>query len=221
MPYNSFSDLSWRNPATLTSGANREDGELNDDGRSTAAESREEEPHTNEQQVQTGGGWDRWSGEANTQRGEAASSCCWAGVTRQGPRNPSLIPTHLTAPWLITADRSPVSWQSCPGLSVRSARWTFRALSFILTFALFSWGNLLTFDDPWCLVSCYLLDVSFLGALGDIMRLLLRLYVLLLCLRTALTFCPSQCTCVFHGRSDGTGTRYVSVCSAALQAGKI
>uniref|UniRef100_A0A3P9I8R0 Leucine rich repeat, Ig-like and transmembrane domains 3 n=1 Tax=Oryzias latipes TaxID=8090 RepID=A0A3P9I8R0_ORYLA len=41
------------------------------------------------------------------------------------------------------------------------------------------------------------------------MRLLLRLYVLLLCLRTALTFCPSQCTCVFHGRSDGTGTRSV------------
>lgn len=22
-------------------------------------------------------------------------------------------------------------------------------------------------------------------------------------------FCPSQCTCVYHGRSDGTGTRYV------------
>lgn len=22
-------------------------------------------------------------------------------------------------------------------------------------------------------------------------------------------FCPSQCTCVYHGRSDGTGMRYV------------
>ncbi|KAF6725526.1 Leucine-rich repeat, immunoglobulin-like domain and transmembrane domain-containing protein 3 [Oryzias melastigma] len=41
------------------------------------------------------------------------------------------------------------------------------------------------------------------------MRLLLRLHVFVLCLRTALSFCPSQCTCVFHGRSDGTGTRSV------------
>ncbi|XP_061100218.1 leucine-rich repeat, immunoglobulin-like domain and transmembrane domain-containing protein 3b [Conger conger] len=35
------------------------------------------------------------------------------------------------------------------------------------------------------------------------------LYVLLCCLRVVHCFCPSQCTCTFHGRSDGTGSRSV------------
>ncbi|KAM7417236.1 hypothetical protein PAMA_017065 [Pampus argenteus] len=41
------------------------------------------------------------------------------------------------------------------------------------------------------------------------MRRLLYVHVLLCCLSMAHPFCPSQCTCVFHGRSDGTGTRSV------------
>nr|XP_020463106.1 leucine-rich repeat, immunoglobulin-like domain and transmembrane domain-containing protein 3 [Monopterus albus] len=38
---------------------------------------------------------------------------------------------------------------------------------------------------------------------------LLYVHVLLSCLSMAHPFCPSQCTCVFHGRTDGTGTRSV------------
>ncbi|XP_027863853.1 leucine-rich repeat, immunoglobulin-like domain and transmembrane domain-containing protein 3a [Xiphophorus couchianus] len=41
------------------------------------------------------------------------------------------------------------------------------------------------------------------------MHRLLCLHVFLCCLSMALSFCPSQCTCVFHGRVDGTGTRSV------------
>ncbi|KAM6923601.1 leucine-rich repeat, immunoglobulin-like domain and transmembrane domain-containing protein 3a [Xenentodon cancila] len=41
------------------------------------------------------------------------------------------------------------------------------------------------------------------------MRRLLHVHVFLCCLSMALPFCPSQCTCVFHGRTDGTGTRSV------------
>ncbi|XP_042275673.1 leucine-rich repeat, immunoglobulin-like domain and transmembrane domain-containing protein 3a [Thunnus maccoyii] len=41
------------------------------------------------------------------------------------------------------------------------------------------------------------------------MRRLLYVHVLLCCLSMAHPFCPSQCTCVFHGRTDGTGTRSV------------
>ncbi|XP_075903059.1 leucine-rich repeat, immunoglobulin-like domain and transmembrane domain-containing protein 3a [Nelusetta ayraudi] len=41
------------------------------------------------------------------------------------------------------------------------------------------------------------------------MRRFLYVHVLLCCLRTAHSFCPSQCTCVFHGGTDGTGTRSV------------
>ncbi|KAM4733185.1 leucine-rich repeat, immunoglobulin-like domain and transmembrane domain-containing protein 3a [Anableps anableps] len=41
------------------------------------------------------------------------------------------------------------------------------------------------------------------------MHRLLCLHVFLCCLSMALPFCPSQCTCVFHGRVDGTGTRSV------------
>lgn len=37
----------------------------------------------------------------------------------------------------------------------------------------------------------------------------LYLHVLVCCVGTARAFCPSQCTCVFHGRTDGTGTRSV------------
>ncbi|MEQ2275536.1 hypothetical protein XENORESO_004863 [Xenotaenia resolanae] len=41
------------------------------------------------------------------------------------------------------------------------------------------------------------------------MHRLLCLHVFLCCLSMARPFCPSQCTCVFHGRIDGTGTRSV------------
>ncbi|XP_040904426.1 leucine-rich repeat, immunoglobulin-like domain and transmembrane domain-containing protein 3a [Toxotes jaculatrix] len=41
------------------------------------------------------------------------------------------------------------------------------------------------------------------------MRRLLYVHVFLCCLSMAHPFCPSQCTCVFHGRTDGTGTRSV------------
>ncbi|KAM9740824.1 leucine-rich repeat, immunoglobulin-like domain and transmembrane domain-containing protein 3a [Menidia menidia] len=41
------------------------------------------------------------------------------------------------------------------------------------------------------------------------MRRLLCVHVFLCCLSMAVPFCPSQCTCVFHGRTDGTGTRSV------------
>ncbi|XP_071251339.1 leucine-rich repeat, immunoglobulin-like domain and transmembrane domain-containing protein 3a [Salvelinus alpinus] len=41
------------------------------------------------------------------------------------------------------------------------------------------------------------------------MHLLLYAYVFLCCFSVAHSFCPSQCTCVYHGRSDGTGTRSV------------
>ncbi|XP_066504588.1 leucine-rich repeat, immunoglobulin-like domain and transmembrane domain-containing protein 3a [Hoplias malabaricus] len=41
------------------------------------------------------------------------------------------------------------------------------------------------------------------------MRRLLLAQVLLCCWRLVQPFCPSQCTCVFHSRSDGTGTRTV------------
>ncbi|KAL3973382.1 E3 ubiquitin-protein ligase [Sarotherodon galilaeus] len=41
------------------------------------------------------------------------------------------------------------------------------------------------------------------------MRRLLCLHAFLCCLTMAHPFCPSQCTCVFHGRTDGTGTRSV------------
>uniref|UniRef100_A0A3Q1I1T3 Info leucine-rich repeat, immunoglobulin-like and transmembrane domains 3a n=1 Tax=Acanthochromis polyacanthus TaxID=80966 RepID=A0A3Q1I1T3_9TELE len=41
------------------------------------------------------------------------------------------------------------------------------------------------------------------------MRRLLCVHVLLCCLSMAHPFCPSQCTCVFHGRTDGAGTRSV------------
>ncbi|XP_054454201.1 leucine-rich repeat, immunoglobulin-like domain and transmembrane domain-containing protein 3a [Anoplopoma fimbria] len=41
------------------------------------------------------------------------------------------------------------------------------------------------------------------------MRRLLYVHVFVCCLTMAHPFCPSQCTCVFHGRTDGTGTRSV------------
>ncbi|KAF0040066.1 hypothetical protein F2P81_008301 [Scophthalmus maximus] len=41
------------------------------------------------------------------------------------------------------------------------------------------------------------------------MRRLLYVHVFLCCLSMARPFCPSQCTCVFHGRTDGSGTRSV------------
>ncbi|KAM3613206.1 uncharacterized protein V6R79_022419 [Siganus canaliculatus] len=41
------------------------------------------------------------------------------------------------------------------------------------------------------------------------MRRLFFVHVFLCCLSVAHSFCPSQCTCVFHGRTDGTGTRSV------------
>nr|XP_040029937.1 leucine-rich repeat, immunoglobulin-like domain and transmembrane domain-containing protein 3a [Gasterosteus aculeatus aculeatus] len=41
------------------------------------------------------------------------------------------------------------------------------------------------------------------------MRPLLCVQVFVCCLSMARPFCPSQCTCVFHGRTDGTGTRSV------------
>ncbi|XP_006798911.1 leucine-rich repeat, immunoglobulin-like domain and transmembrane domain-containing protein 3a [Neolamprologus brichardi] len=41
------------------------------------------------------------------------------------------------------------------------------------------------------------------------MRRLLCLHAFLCCLTMAHPFCPSQCTCVFHGRTEGTGTRSV------------
>ncbi|XP_044061865.1 leucine-rich repeat, immunoglobulin-like domain and transmembrane domain-containing protein 3a [Siniperca chuatsi] len=41
------------------------------------------------------------------------------------------------------------------------------------------------------------------------MRRLLYVHVFLCCLSTAHPFCPSQCTCVFHGRTEGAGTRSV------------
>ncbi|XP_028444383.1 leucine-rich repeat, immunoglobulin-like domain and transmembrane domain-containing protein 3a [Perca flavescens] len=44
------------------------------------------------------------------------------------------------------------------------------------------------------------------------MRRLLYVHVFLCCLSMAHPFCPSQCTCVFHGRTDGAGTRSV-VCN--------
>ncbi|XP_029296904.1 leucine-rich repeat, immunoglobulin-like domain and transmembrane domain-containing protein 3a [Cottoperca gobio] len=44
------------------------------------------------------------------------------------------------------------------------------------------------------------------------MRQLLYVHVLLCCLSMAHPFCPSQCTCVLHGRTDGAGTRSV-VCN--------
>ncbi|CAI9581220.1 unnamed protein product [Staurois parvus] len=37
----------------------------------------------------------------------------------------------------------------------------------------------------------------------------LLLYVLIQVFSTLDAFCPSQCTCIFHGRSDGTGSRSV------------
>ncbi|XP_028315964.1 leucine-rich repeat, immunoglobulin-like domain and transmembrane domain-containing protein 3a [Gouania willdenowi] len=41
------------------------------------------------------------------------------------------------------------------------------------------------------------------------MQHLLRLHVFFCCLSMVTPFCPSQCTCVFHGRTDGAGTRSV------------
>ncbi|XP_041917172.1 leucine-rich repeat, immunoglobulin-like domain and transmembrane domain-containing protein 3a [Alosa sapidissima] len=41
------------------------------------------------------------------------------------------------------------------------------------------------------------------------LRLFLFLAILLFLLGPSLCFCPSQCTCVFHGRADGTGFRSV------------
>ncbi|XP_053285013.1 leucine-rich repeat, immunoglobulin-like domain and transmembrane domain-containing protein 3a [Pleuronectes platessa] len=41
------------------------------------------------------------------------------------------------------------------------------------------------------------------------MRRLLCVHVFLCCLSMAHPFCPSQCTCVFHGRNDGIGSRSV------------
>ncbi|KAK1175754.1 leucine-rich repeat, immunoglobulin-like domain and transmembrane domain-containing protein 3 [Acipenser oxyrinchus oxyrinchus] len=41
------------------------------------------------------------------------------------------------------------------------------------------------------------------------MFLLIYIYILLCCFTIGHPFCPSQCTCIYHGRSDGTGTRSV------------
>ncbi|KAM6953418.1 leucine-rich repeat, immunoglobulin-like domain and transmembrane domain-containing protein 3a [Aplochiton taeniatus] len=41
------------------------------------------------------------------------------------------------------------------------------------------------------------------------MHRLLFAHVFLVCFSVAHSFCPSQCTCVYHRRSDGTGTRSV------------
>ncbi|XP_076004968.1 leucine-rich repeat, immunoglobulin-like domain and transmembrane domain-containing protein 3a [Genypterus blacodes] len=41
------------------------------------------------------------------------------------------------------------------------------------------------------------------------MHRLLYVHVFLCCLSVVHSFCPSQCTCAFHGRNEGTGTRSV------------
>ncbi|NXN99675.1 LRIT3 protein, partial [Rhinopomastus cyanomelas] len=41
------------------------------------------------------------------------------------------------------------------------------------------------------------------------MYLLIYFYLLASCFEDSHGFCPSQCTCVYHGRSDGTGARSV------------
>uniref|UniRef100_A0A8C6TI00 Info leucine-rich repeat, immunoglobulin-like and transmembrane domains 3a n=1 Tax=Neogobius melanostomus TaxID=47308 RepID=A0A8C6TI00_9GOBI len=41
------------------------------------------------------------------------------------------------------------------------------------------------------------------------MHYTLYVHVLVCCVGMARAFCPSQCTCVFHGRTDGTGSRSV------------
>ncbi|KAK1174996.1 leucine-rich repeat, immunoglobulin-like domain and transmembrane domain-containing protein 3 [Acipenser oxyrinchus oxyrinchus] len=41
------------------------------------------------------------------------------------------------------------------------------------------------------------------------MNLLIYIHILLCCFTIVHPFCPSQCTCIYHGRSDGTGTRSV------------
>ncbi|XP_041118397.1 leucine-rich repeat, immunoglobulin-like domain and transmembrane domain-containing protein 3a [Polyodon spathula] len=41
------------------------------------------------------------------------------------------------------------------------------------------------------------------------MYLLIYIDILLCCFTIVNPFCPSQCTCIYHGRSDGTGTRSV------------
>lgn len=45
------------------------------------------------------------------------------------------------------------------------------------------------------------------------MRLLARLGVVLSFLEGVSCLCPSQCTCDYHGRNDGTGSRYATKCS--------
>lgn len=40
------------------------------------------------------------------------------------------------------------------------------------------------------------------------MYLFFYLHLIMSFLEEACGFCPSQCTCIYHGRSDGTGTRY-------------
>lgn len=41
------------------------------------------------------------------------------------------------------------------------------------------------------------------------MYLFICFYLLMSFFEEVHGFCPSQCTCVYHGRSDGTGTRYI------------
>lgn len=41
------------------------------------------------------------------------------------------------------------------------------------------------------------------------MYLFVYFYLLMTFFEELHGFCPSQCTCVYHGRSDGTGARYM------------
>lgn len=41
------------------------------------------------------------------------------------------------------------------------------------------------------------------------MYLFIYFYLLMSFFEEVHGFCPSQCTCIYHGRSDGTGTRYI------------
>lgn len=127
-------------------------------------------------------------------------SYSWAWVTLPHRPNPLLIHPHPC----VQPHGSPVlSLDPQPGCCC--LLWTLKVIfNFFLSCFL---GILLIFSDSGCLFSWSLLDVNFLGALGDTMHRLLCLHVFLCCLSMALPFCPSQCTCVFHGRTDGTGTR--------------
>lgn len=41
----------------------------------------------------------------------------------------------------------------------------------------------------------------------DVMYLIAAVCIVMSFLEEVDSFCPSQCTCIYHGRSDGSGTR--------------